>query len=451
MEARVELTNIRLIENLDETFKSGNLYYVKGRNERGKTTFTLALKSVLTGDVPSDMVTTGKEEGQIVGTVTGSGGKKYKVIINLKEKGTQSFKIIDDEMNVSSKKTDLAGIFNYSGVTVEEFLGYGLTAQGRQKQAQLLINSLPKDVQQQIADIDALLSEKEKKDKKFGEADPSLYVQRKEIGVVLRNTPTPVKPSEEDIIKDQKLDDWVARFEKESKAYDELIAEKSRIEGEQAVWDSKKQTYGDNYITSAEEAVREAEKALERAKQELRQRKENVASLGERPELPDVDFEKKKQDHEKGAAIIENAKAARERIKVYKESADKIKVMEARRDELTKEIERKREERQALVTNNLSVTDVVIEDGELKLKTKDGLHDFTEKNIAFSTASKKMLEIMLILNPDYRIFTLGKASEFDENTVKMMADFAEKNDAIIVLDYVDNAKEEFTIECFENN
>jgi len=459
METRVELNNIRLIENLDQTFKSGNLYYVKGKNERGKTTFTLALKSILTGDVPSDMVTTGKEDGQIVGTITGSEGRKYKVIINLKEKGTQTFKIIDDQMNVSSKKTDLATIFNYTGITVEEFLGLGLTVPGRQKQAQLLINILPEDVQQQIAFIDGLLTEKEKKDKKFGEQDPSLYVQRKEIGTLLRNTATPEAPTEADIIKDQKLDEWQTRFDTEKTNYEDLLNEKARIEGLQAVWDSKKETYGDNYINDAEEAVKQAENALEKAKQELRTRKENVASLGERPQLPllgtdskgeAITFETKKAQYEKGIVIIEDAKAARQRIAAYKESMEKVTKLEKKLDELTEHINQKRDERQALVTNNLNVADVVIEDGELKLKTKDGLHDFTEKNIAFSTASKKMLEIMLILNPDYRIFTLGKASEFDENTVKIMADFAEKNDAIIVLDYVDNSKDEFTIECYEN-
>jgi len=439
METKIELKNVRLIESLKETFKSGNLYFVKGKNERGKTTFTLALKSILTGDVPSDMVTTGKEQGKIVGTITGANGKKYKVIINLKEHGNPSFKIIDDNLNISNKKSDLASIFNYTGITVEEFLGLGLTKPGREKQAKLLINTLPEEIQKKIYKLDDLLSPK---------VETSLYNQRKEVGILLKNIPIE-KPSDNDFIKDQKLDDWLFRFEKEKKETNALLEKKNEIEREQALWEQKRETY-ERSVIEKENAVEEAKRALARAEAELEQAKENLSGLGEKPTLPDIDYEKKKTDIEKAVKIIEEAKAARQRVQKWEETNEKIKKLKEKQVSLTEEITQMRKERQELVSKHLNISGLVIEDGELKLETKDGLHDFTELNIAFSTASKKMLEIMLLLNPEYRIFTLGKASEFDSKTLKEMADFAEANDAIIVLDYVDKNTDELVITCEEH-
>lgn len=437
MEYKIELQNVRLIESLDEKFKSGNLYMVKGKNERGKTTFAMALKSILTGEVPSDMITTGEKEGKIVGTINGANGK-YKVIINLREK-SNTFKIIDEDLNVSTKKSTLAEIFNYKNITVEEFLGWGLTKPGREKQAQMLINILPKEVQQKISELDSLLSTKD---------ENSLYVQRRDTSVLLKNLSLP-EPTEQDIIKDSKLDGWQVRFEKEKKEVDALLEEKSQIESLQAAWDSKKEAYGDDYLSNKRKAVAEAERALAQAKLELDRAEHNVKDLGLRPELPQIDYEKKKSDLEQGYRIIEEAKASRERIKEFKKVKQRKEELENKQKNLTEQINQKRKERQKLVSENLNVEGVVIEDGELKLDTGDALHDFTEKNISFSRASKKMLEIMLLLNPEYRIFTLGKAAEMDMQTIQDMADFAEANDAIIVLDFVEPNTENLTIVAHE--
>jgi len=85
MNLKAHLKNVRLIDELSSEFKSGNLYVVRAKNERGKTTFKNALRGLITGNLPNDMLTRGEEEGVIEGTFTTADNKLVKVIINLKE------------------------------------------------------------------------------------------------------------------------------------------------------------------------------------------------------------------------------------------------------------------------------------------------------------------------------------------------------------------------------
>ena len=68
---KVELENIRKHQSIKYEFKEGHVYLVLGKNKLGKTTFTHALKSLFTGDVPNTMITNGKEEGMISGVKIG--------------------------------------------------------------------------------------------------------------------------------------------------------------------------------------------------------------------------------------------------------------------------------------------------------------------------------------------------------------------------------------------
>jgi len=318
-----------------------------------------------------------------------------------------------------------------------------LTKPGREKQAKVLINILPQDVQAKIEEIGELLSEKDN--------GKSIFIQRRDVGIVKKNLAVvpELTEKESELLKMCGEKKWKDRTIKEKEDYDVLIAEKNRIEGEQKVWDTKKETYGENYISDKEQAVKDAEKALEKAKQELREAKENVAGLGKRPELPEVDYDKKKSDLETAQQMIAKVEAIEEKLEEHKLSVAKKEELDKKYNEFTQQIEEKRKERQKLIQDNLSVQDVTIDDGELKLIQNGEMFEFTEESLSFSTAAKKFLEIMLLLNPTCPIFTLGKAAEFDLDTLRYMSDFAEKNDCTIILDYVDPMKDKLVIECWE--
>ena len=85
----------------------------------------------------------------------------------------------------------------------------------------------------------------------------------------------------------------------------------------------------------------------------------------------------------------------------------------------------------------------------MKIDEDGTTYDFTEKTISYSVAAKKLLEIILMLNPNYPIAVLGKAREFDPDTIKEMRRIAKATDGIIMVDYVVGGVDELTIECYE--
>lgn len=438
---KVELKNIRKMESRVDEFNSGNLYLIKGKNGTNKTTFTNAVRAVLTGDVPKDMITTGKDDGSIVGVVRGRDGTTYKVIINLKKDKSPSFKIIDSDLNVSNKKTDLARIFNRIDFTVEEFLGWGYTTEGRKKQGDMLLNILPKEVQEEIKEIDELISTKDN--------GKSIFVERKTKGILLRNLSIPPQPSEKDIEIDGKLDEWKERYAKTQVEYNKKVEAVNTWKIKNTTDLSKKETLS-NSIERTKKEIEEMEELLKRKKEQLRIDEETLSGLVIVPPPYSADeMEKDKINISKGAEVIKHAENIRSKVEAYKEADKKRKELQEAYNNLTEEIESKRAKKKELIKENLHIDQLVIDDDGLKIEEDGTLYDFTEKTISYSVAAKKLLEILIMLNPEYPIAVLGKARELDPNTIKEMKRIAKETESIIIADYVVGDVDKLTIECYE--
>lgn len=438
---KVELKNIRKMESRSEKFKSGNLYYIKGKNETNKTTFTNAVRAILTGEVPKDMITTGKDDASIVGVLSGREGKVYKVIINLKKDKAPSFKIIDSDLNTSNKKADLAAIFNRIDFTVEEFLGWGYTTEGRKKQGDMLLNILPKEVQEEVKGIDELISTKDN--------GKSIFVERKTKGILLKNTFLPTNPTEKDIEVDGMLDDWKERFAKSQTSYNQKVEAVNAWNIKNAKDISRKETLSETVERIKEEILKE-ESALNKKKEQLRVDEESLTAIVISPSPhKSEDMEKDKLNISKDAEVIKQAESIRAKVVDFKEADKKRKELQEAYDNLTTEIESKRAKKKELIKDNLSIESLVIDDEGLKIEEDGTLYDFTEKTISYSVAAKKLLEILIMLNPEYPIVVLGKAREFDPDTIKEMKRIAKETDSIIMVDYVVGDIDELTIECYE--
>lgn len=80
---KLELLNFQVIENFNADF-SGNVYFVTGDNELGKSTLLKAIGALLTGQ-RDDVLRNGASKG-FAKMVVGDDGEEYEVSLSFTEK-----------------------------------------------------------------------------------------------------------------------------------------------------------------------------------------------------------------------------------------------------------------------------------------------------------------------------------------------------------------------------
>jgi DNA repair exonuclease SbcCD ATPase subunit len=434
---KVNLTNIRLIKELEVDMISGNLYYIKGGNQKGKTTLTNAITSLLDGNINRNMLTSGEQTGEISGTIIGADDKPYKVIINLKNEKAPSFTIINPKMGKSTRKGDLQPIFGYNNVTVETFMGWGLTPTGRKKQAEMFTNLLPADARKRLQQIDDAINETTGAD----------YLERRNLGQQIEvMKETHASPTEQEIKLAEKLSSWQQSI--------------VQMEENFAVGKRLMSTY-EKELSDHEYKKRSTLANKSRLEDEIARLTRELATVNETLEIIDKEAPKKPSVTQealdtlesqiiKGREAITNAVIANNKIQSYEIIKTSLETKQTRYKELTEKIKKEKDEKIVLIQKNLNIPNVSIEAGELLYEDETGKYPVNEESISYSRGAMIVIDLLKRLNPEYPILCLGKSSQFDMKTINIFADIAEKEDAIIILDYVTpDPDQDLTIECFE--
>jgi len=421
------MINVRLIEKLTAELTSGRLWFVSGSNSKGKTTFIKALVAALSGKIPKDMLTNGEKSGLIDAMIEPVPGEQYRIMINLKEGKTPSFKIITPELTTSTRKTDLEHIFKWQNVTTDEFLGLGLTEAGRRKQAEYFIKLMPPPVRQRLIEIDGQVNEK----------DGTLYLDRRDASIQLKGIPEAQDMDDETIEMANSYKEWKEDYDKMLNQYQEdrsamqdFTLEKDRIDRE---------------LSNIGGEIEELENKLEIAKIKQQQLKELRKDLVE----PDGDLEQKKIELDASKEAVDAAYEAYIKLKASADNINKRKELKEKHENADQKITELRAEKKIIIENNFNIDGIQIEDGQLYYKEGEDLVPFTEESLSYSRAIITVADLMLKLNPNMPLVCLGKASELDHKSIELLANKAEKNDAIIVLDYVKGVEQGLTIEVFE--
>lgn len=150
----MQLQNFQTIKEFNGNFE-GNVYFITGENELGKSTLLKAIMVLLTGN-RDEVLRTGEEKG-FAKIVVGGDGKEYEVELRMTKanpRGTITIKSLETGMK-SDRITALQEIFGYQDFDANEFVSWSETAEGRRKQVQIVKSLLPEDTQKRIADIDA--------------------------------------------------------------------------------------------------------------------------------------------------------------------------------------------------------------------------------------------------------------------------------------------------------
>lgn len=151
---KLELVNFQVIKEFNADF-DGNVYFITGDNELGKSTVLKAIGALLTGN--RDAVLKNGESKGFAKMIVGDDGEEYEVELKFTKanpRGTLSIKSKTTGMK-SDNVSMLQKIFGYQDFDAVEFSRWSETAEGRRKQIEVVKALLPEKVRTRIAEIDA--------------------------------------------------------------------------------------------------------------------------------------------------------------------------------------------------------------------------------------------------------------------------------------------------------
>lgn len=155
---KLQLYNFQVIESFDAEF-DGNVYFVTGDNELGKSTLLKAIGALLTGQ-RDDVLRNGASKG-FAKMVVGDDGEEYDVSLSFTEanpRGTLTIKQKSTGMQTNNVSM-LQRVFGYQDFDAVEFSRWSETAEGRRKQIAVVKSLLPENVRERIEAIDAEVAE----------------------------------------------------------------------------------------------------------------------------------------------------------------------------------------------------------------------------------------------------------------------------------------------------
>ena len=156
------MSNFQVIKEFNADFE-GNVYFITGDNELGKSTLLKAIGALLTGN--QDAVLRNGEDKGFAKMVVGDDGEEYDVELRLQShpRGTLSIKQKTTGMR-SDNVSMLQKVFGYTDFDAVEFSRWSETAGGSPKASAIRRALLPENVQKRIAEIDAeVITVKEKR------------------------------------------------------------------------------------------------------------------------------------------------------------------------------------------------------------------------------------------------------------------------------------------------
>lgn len=150
---KLELLNFQVIEKFEADF-NGNVYFITGDNELGKSTLLKAIGALLTGE-RDEVLRNGASKG-FAKMVVGDDGEEFDVSLSFTEanpRGTLTIKQKSTGM-LSNNVSMLQRIFGYQDFDAVEFSRWSETAEGRRKQIAVVKALLPEKVRERIEEID---------------------------------------------------------------------------------------------------------------------------------------------------------------------------------------------------------------------------------------------------------------------------------------------------------
>lgn len=476
---RLELVNFQVISEFNADFE-GNVYFITGDNELGKSTVLKAIGALLTG--ARDAVLKNGENKGFARMVIGDDGEEYKVELRYTKsnpRGTLSI-----TQNSSGMRSDnvsmLQKIFGYTDFDAVEFSRWSETAEGRRKQIEVVKSLLPEKVRKRIAEIDSevidlkdkrLFSNRELKQynalcaeaennlssgdvEKFTvPKDITTLMQEQQVAAQLIEKAKTVRASREQRIiqlsaiperikqvdKDylNKIENIKSRLIEARKAYEErlALAEKAYKEAQDMLTEDSKQVETDKANQL---------KSIEEERVDLERRKANA----------DKWLEEYEKDNPEKLDTAERLKAAEEynkKCRIVSEYKEKVRL----RDSVAKDVDAMEKRLEKLASER----EKLISDSKLPISglsfTNEGLELNGVPFIAGKVSDSQIMEVaaklIIASNPTVKVFRIARGESLGQNRLQAIINIAKENGFQGFIEEVKRGQDELIIEEYTEN
>lgn len=465
---KLELLNFQVIENFSAEF-TGNIYFVTGDNELGKSTLLKAIGALLTGE-RDDVLRNGASKG-FAKMVVGDDGEEFDVQLSFTEanpRGTLTIKQKSTGMQTNNVSM-LQRIFGYQDFDAVEFSRWSETAEGRRKQIAVVKSLLSPEVRERIEAIDAEVSQlKEERTgvnrdvKTFDSLVASLAAKLAPGDIEKYSSPINVA----DLLEKQQTNAALIEKAKTVRAAlaqrtEQLAGISKRIEDIALFRAAAQKTY-DNAIMEAKKAY---EKAIELAKADLATENATLDKEAAQIEADRADWTTRKANAEKWLLqyeqnnpeksnipeLLEQAEAHNKKyslIEQYREKKNQFDNVAAKAQKMDEQIVALAKERGELITHaNLPIDGLTFTDDGLVL---NGV-PFLPGKVSDSQCIEIAAKLIIASNPKVKVFRIARGESLGAKRLQTIVDIARKNGFQGFLEQVERGQNELLVEEYTEN
>lgn len=445
---KLELVNFQVIKEFNADF-DGNVYFITGDNELGKSTVLKAIGALLTGN--RDAVLKNGESKGFAKMIVGDDGEEYEVELKFTKanpRGTLSIKSKTTGMK-SDNVSMLQKIFGYTDFDAVEFSRWSETAEGRRKQIEVVKSLLPEEVRTRIAEIDTTVAGL-KTERTGVNRDLKTYKSISDAagqGLTTQDLKTYAKPKDiTELMKEQAENAQL--IEKAKTVRSALEQRKKQLEEIPERLAAAKATY--------EKAIEEAKKAIERTEKLY---KEAIAQI----ESEKADYEARKANAEKWLAnyeennpekldTSEQLRKAEEHNKMAAKVADYLSKKKqagdkkAEAEKMDSEIAELSAEREKLISSaKLPISGLSFSDDGLVLNDVP----FVAGKVSDSQIMEVAAKLIIASNPTVKVFRIARGESLGQKRLQAILDLAKKEGFQGFIESVVRGQQDLIIEEYE--
>ena len=460
---KLELLNFQVIEKFEAEF-NGNVYFVTGDNELGKSTLLKAIGALLTGE-RDDVLRTGASKG-FAKMVVGDDGEEFDVSLSFTEnnpRGTLTIKQKSTGM-ATNNVSMLQRIFGYQDFDAVEYSRWYETADGRRKQIAVVKSLLAPAVRERIEAIDVEVSGLKtertgvNRDVKTFDTLIAQITGRMEPGDIEKYA-TPIDVT--GLMEQQSTNAQLIEKAKTVRAMlaqrtEQIAAIPGRIEAEKTKADETRKVYADKVaaakaayeqavaeqagaITKIDSVLKENIAAIEAEKADLETRKANAEQWlakyeQNNPEKTNVpELLAKAEAHNKKYSLVEQYKEKKQQFDDVKAKAEQ---MDARIDALAKE------RAELIATAKLPIDGLTFTDDGLEL---NGV-PFIPGRVSDSQIMEIAAKLVIASNPTVKVFRIARGESLGAKRLETIIDIAKRNGFQGFIEQVQRGQTEMLVE-----
>ena len=442
---KLQLLNFQVIENFEAEF-DGNVYFVTGDNELGKSTLLKAIGALLTGN-RDEVLRNGASKG-FAKMIVGDDGEEYDVQLSFTEnnpRGTLTIKQKSTGMQTNNV-TMLQRIFGYQDFDAVEFSRWSETAEGRRKQIAVVKALLPEAVRNRITEIDNEVTALK--------AERTGVNRDVKTATALRDTAN-VGLTPEDKAKYVNPIDVTELVEK-AKTNAQLI-EKAKTVRSMLAQREQQLANIPNHIANAEDALKQAQETARKMVVEAEKAyNETIAKLTE--EKADCERRKanaeewlkkyeannpEKENAEDTLARVQEHNAMCEKVRKYNERQSELMAAKAKAEKMDADIAKLADERAALIANaELPIDGLTF--------TEDGLElngvPFVPGKVSDSQTMEIAAKLVIASNPTVKVFRIARGESLGAKRLQTIIDIAKRNGFQGFIEQVQRGQSEMLVE-----